>query len=285
MPRIDQKMPAPTSAPAAGATTTFRLPIGRRYHSLQLRGHAATAFTVAEIDEIRVLLNNKIVQRFSGADRNAMNRFDGREDAAIDAGSFIIEIPFDRYGLLTRPAEEETAINTGSVDPNTGKVINSFSLEIDLASSGITGTPSLELWATMSEQLPGGPGTVPHILKSTRDFAGAGEYEISDLPRGGVTTQFLDKVFMRPSTSTIDNLKVLANQTTLFERSNELNERKQRDGIRHPQSGWYVIDRTEHGYGGDPFDLRGLEDWRLKLTTGAALTLTMYSHYLGGLGD
>jgi len=284
MPRLDQKMPAPPSV-AAGQTTTFKLPIGRRYHSLQLRG-SATTITVADLTEIRILANNKIIQRYSGAHRNSMNRFDDREDAAIDGASFILELPFDRYGILTKAGEEETAINTGSVDPATGKVINSLSVEVDLAGpGGITGAPVLELFATMSEALPGGPGSVPHILKSTRDFASAAEYEISDLPRGGVTTQFLDKIFLLPSASTLENLKVLANQTTLFERTAALNERKQRDGIRSPQPGWYVIDRSEHGYGGDPFDLRGLEDWRLKLTTGAAMTLTAYSHYIGGLGD
>ncbi|HZF30004.1 MAG TPA: major capsid protein P2 [Gammaproteobacteria bacterium] len=284
MPRVDQKMPAPPSV-GTGATTTFRLPIGRRYHSLQLLA-SATTITVADLTEIRVLLNNKIIQRFSGADRNVMNRFDGRDDAANTGADFSLELPFDRYGILTKAGEEETAINTGSLDPTTGKVINSFSIEVDLAGpGGITGTPALSMNATTSEALPGGPGSVPHILKSTRDFSAAQQYEISDLPRGGVTTQFLDKIFMKPSTSTLDLFKVLANQTTLFERTAALNERKQRDGIRFPQAGWYCIDRSEHGYGGDPFDLRGLEDWRLQLTTGAALTATLYSHYIGGLGD
>ncbi len=284
MPRLDQKMPAPAGASAAGATTTFKLPIGRRYHCLSLLA-TATTITVDDLSEIRVLANNKVIQRFSGTDRNAMNRFDGREDAAIDATSFQLDVPFDRYGILTKAGEEETALNTGSVGPD-GKVINALSLEIDLRSGGgITGTPVLEMYAAMSEARPGGPGTVPHILKSTRDFAAAQVYEISDLPRGGVTTQFADKIFFKPSTSTLDRFKVLANQTALFERTTALNERKQRDGIRVPQAGWYAIDRSEHGYGGDPFDLRGLEDWRVQLETGAAMSLTMYTHYLGGLGD
>jgi hypothetical protein len=233
-----------------------------------------------------VLANNKIIQRFSGSDRNTMNRFDGREDAAVDATSFALELPFDRFGILTKAGEEETAINTGSLDPKTGKIINALSVEVDLAGpGGITGTPVLSMYATMSEALPGGPGSVPHILKSQRDFASAATYEISDLPRGGVTTQFLDKIFLKPSASTLENFKILANQTTIFERTAALNARKQSDGIRTPQAGWYVIDRSEHGYGGDPFDLRGLEDWRLQLDTGAAMTLTVYSHYIGGLGD
>lgn len=283
MPRVDQKMPAPPSV-AAGATTTFRLPIGRRYHALQLIG-TATAITAAELSEIRILANNKVIQRYSGADRNKMNLFDGREEAADSDAAFKLILPFDRYGILTKIGEEETALNTGSLDPNTGKIINSLSVEVDLAGSGITGTPALSMYATTSEQIPGGPGTVPYILKSTRDFAAAEQYDIADLPRGGVTTQFIDRVFMKPSTSTLDALKVLANQYTLFERTASLNERQQRDGIRVPQAGWYVIDRTEHGYGGDPFDVRGLDDWRVQVTTGAAMSMTMYTHYMGGLGD
>ncbi len=95
----------------------------------------------------------------------------------------------------------------------------------------------------------------------------------------------MDRVFLKPSTGTLETLRVLANSYKVFERSAALNERKQMDGIRVPQAGLYVIDRTEHGYGGDPFDLRSLDDWRLQFTTSGALTVTAYSHYLGGLGD
>lgn len=283
MPRVEQKMPAAQSV-VAGQTTTFRLPIGRRFHSLQLLG-SGTAFAVGDLSEIRILLNNKPIQRFSGTERNAMNLFDGRVAAPYSDAAFHLEIPFDRYGLLTKAGEEETAINTGSVDPNSGKSINAFSVEIDIASSGPSGTLGLDLYATTSERLEGGPGTVPYLLKSTRDYAAAAEYEISDLPRGGVSTAFINRIFMRPSTSTLENLKVLANQFTLFERTAQLNERKQTDGIRVPQAGYYVIDRTEHGYGGDPFDVRGLDDWRIRFDTGAALSLTLLTEYLGGLTD
>jgi len=284
MPRIDQKMPAAQSV-VAGQTTTFRLPIGRRYHALQLIG-AGTAFAPSDMSEIRVLLNNKVVQRYTGAARDMMNQFDGRVAATTSAAGFTLVLPFDRYGILTKAGEEETAINTGSADPNTGKVINSMSLEIDITGGGTaTGTLSLDLYATTSEQLPGGPGTVPYILKGVNDYAGAAEYDVSDIPRGGVTTQFVDRIFLTPSTSTLENLRVLANSYKVFERTAALNERIQTDGIRVPQAGTYVIDRTEHGYGGDPFDVRRLDDWRLQFTTGAAMTITRYVHYLGGLGD
>lgn len=283
--RIDTKMPAPASSVAASSTITFRLPIGRRYHSLQLLGSGAgLGFGVDDLSEIRVLANSKVIQRFSGSDRNTMNLFDGREDASIDADTFNLLLPFDRYGLLTKAGEEETALNTGSPDAN-GRSINQLAVEIDIAASGFSGTPQLAMYATQSESLPGGPGTVPYVLKSTRDYASADDYSISDFPRGGVSTQFIDKLFLKPSTSTLEDFLVEANQVKIFERTAALNERLQRDGIRVPQAGWYVIDRTEHGYGGDVFDLRSLDDWRLSFTTGAALTLTSYVHYLGGLAD
>lgn len=279
--RFDTKMPAP-NAVAASSTTTFRLPIGRRYHSLLLIG-TATTFAVADISEIRVLANEKVIQRFSGTDREVMNLFDGRDTAAVSAARFELVIPFDRYGLLTRAAEEETALNTGSVGAD-GRAIKSLTLEVDLG-AGLTGTPALTLYATQSEAVPGGPGSVPYIQLSTRDYAAADTYDISDLPRGGVNTQFLDKLFLKPSTSTLDNFEVLANSVKVFERTAVVNERAQRDGIRVPQAGYYVIDRTEHGYGGDPLDLRGLDDFRVKLATGAALTTRVLAQYIGGLSD
>lgn len=284
MPRIDQKMPTP-AAVATGSTATFKLPIGRRYHLLYLLG-AATTITVADLTEIRVLVNNKIIQRFSGTERNLLNKFDGREDAAISAAAFNLVIPFDRYGILTKAGEEETALNTGSVDPNTGKSITSLAVEVDLAApGGITGTPSLEMYATTSEALPGGPGTVMHVRKSARDYTAASQYDVADLPRGGETTQFINRIALLPSTSTLESLKIEANAYTLFERTAALNERAQRDGIRVPQAGAYVIDRTEHGYGGDPLDVRNLDDFRLKFTTGAAMQLVSLVEYMGGVGD
>jgi hypothetical protein len=278
-------MPAPASPVAASSTVTFRLPIGRRYHSLQLVGSGAgLSFGVDCLSEIRVLANSKVIQRYSGTDRNVMNLFLGRDDATIDDDNFNLILPFDRYGILTKAGEEETALNTGSADQN-GRSINQLAVEIEIAASGFTGAPKLEMYATQSESLAGGAGTVPYILKSTRDYAAADLYAISDYPRGGVSTQFIDQIFLKPSTSTLENLLVEANQVKVFERTAALNERLQRDGVRIPQAGWYVIDRTEHGYGGDPFDVRGLEDFRLSFNTGAALTLTSYMHYLGGLSD
>lgn len=282
--RIEVRMPA-FEGVAAGQTATAKLPIGRRYHELQLLG-SGTTITVADLLEIRVFANNKVIHRYSGTQRDLMNQFDGREAAAIDGASFRLVLPFDRYFLNTLASDEETAVNTGSVNPQTNEAITSLYVEVDLANpGGITGTPALSMNATVSEALPGGPGTVLHIMRHTRDIAGAGDFDIADLPRGAATSIALNRIFLTPSANTISRVRIERNQYVIFDRIAELNRRVQADGVRVPQGTTYVIDRTERGYGGDPIDLLGAADYRYILTVDGAMTVTTLSEYLGRLGD
>jgi hypothetical protein len=80
-------------------------------------------------------------------------------------------------------------------------------------------------------------------------------------------------------------MQIDRNQYVIFERTKVLNEKVQTDGVRTPQSGYIVIDKTERGYGGDPIDLVAVSDFRYKFTMTGAATLTILSEYLGRLGD
>jgi hypothetical protein len=282
MPRVTTKMPAPNSV-GKNQTITYRLPIGRRYHWMELYG-AGTAFTVAHLSEIRVLVNGITIQRFSGAERDKINQFEMRAAAAVDANSFILCIPFDRYGPeMLRAAQEDTAIVTGSADAN-GVAINTFSLEIDV-SNAPTAVTVMDLYGEQSESPAGGPGRIPYILKSTRDFSSAGTYENGDLPRGATNTAALEALYMTPSAGTLDNFVILANQAEIFRRTDPVNRRIQTDGIRTPQAGQYVIDRTEQAYASEPFVLVGLNDFRLRFDTSALMTVTTLAKYIGGLAS
>ncbi|AUR98305.1 double jelly roll capsid protein [Vibrio phage 1.249.A._10N.261.55.B9] len=273
MARIEVRMPAGEGI-AAGQTATFKLPIGRRFHELQL---AYSGVTLAQMTEIRIFANGKVIHRYSGSDRDSMNKFDKRA-----AASGVLTIPFDRYKLKTLAGEEETALNTGSADAN-GVSITSVYMEIDIAAAA--SAPVMSLTATQSDALPGGPGTVLHVQRHTRDAAGAGEFDISDLPRGTATSIALNRIFFKPSANDIAKVTIERNQYTIFERSKALNEVVQTDGVRTPQSGFVVVDKTERGYGGDPIDLVGVSDFRYKLDMTGTATLTIYSEYLGRLGD
>ena len=273
MARIEVRMPAGEGI-VAGQTATFKLPIGRRFHELQM---SYSGVTLAQMTEMRLFANGKVIHRYSATDRDAINKFDGR--AAADG---ILVIPFDRYNLKTLAGEEETALNTGSVDDQ-GMGITSLMLEIDLADAEYT--PVITMNATQSDALAGGPGTVLHIPRHTRDTAGAGEFDISDLPRGNATSIALNRLIVKPSANDISKMQIDRNQYIIFERSKALNELVQKDGVRVPQSGYIVIDKTERGYGGDPIDLVGVSDFRYKFTMTGASTLTILSEYLGKLGD
>lgn len=273
MARIEVRMPS-AEAVAAGQTATFRLPVGRRFHELQL---AYSGITLAQMTEMRLYANNKVIHRYSAAERDTMNQFDGRAAAAG-----VLTIPFDRYALKTLKAQEETALNTGSQGAD-GSAITSMYLEIDLDAAAAA--PAFSLTATQSEAVPGGPGTVLHVVKQIRDAAGAGDFEISDLPRGTPTSIALNRIFFTPSANAISAVKVERNQYTIFERSAALNEVVQADGVRVPQAGVVAIDKTERGFGGDPINLLGVNDYRYRLTMTGAAAITIHSEYLGRLGD
>lgn len=273
MARIEVRMPAGEGI-AAGQTATFKLPIGRRFHELQL---AFSGVTLAQMTEMRLFANGKVIHRYSAVDRDAINQFDGR----AAAGSILV-IPFDRYNLKTLAGEEETALNTGSVDAN-GVGITSLYLEIDIDAGAAA--PVLSINATQSDALAGGAGTVLHIQRHTRDAAGAGEFDVSDLPRGNATSIALNRLIVKPSANDVSKVQIDRNQYVIFERTKALNEKVQTDGVRTPQAGYIVVDKTERGYGGDPIDLVGVSDFRYKFTMTGAATLTILSEYLGRLGD
>lgn len=279
--KITTKLPNPEGV-VAGGTATFRIPVGRRIHSLFLDyAYNASTQNVADFTEIRIFANGQVIQRFTGTERDILNQFDGKE-----ASTGILELPFDRSKLITKAGREETAINTAVADES-GRKISSMYMEIDL-DSGMTITASdLKLYAKQSDAIPGGPGTIPFIRREQRTSAGADtDFQIADLVNPGVNAPdkvALSRVTFVPSTGTISNLKIDRNTYEIFDRSDELNRSMQTNGIRKPQSGYYSIDSAENGQGGEPIELFGMTDYRYRLNISAAMTLTCLSEYLGVL--
>lgn len=269
--RITQRMPAFEGA-AAGQTATCKLPIGRRFHHLFLE---YSGVTLAQMTEIRVLANAKVIQRFSAAQRDSMNKFQG-----MPAAAGILQIPFDRWGLMNRAQEEVTALNTNVQDQN-GNAVRSLTVEIDVSA----GTPVLALYAEQSAPVPGGPGLILQIRKDTRSPAGAGTFDIADLPFNSPSFFALNMVHFIPSAGTISKGVIERDLVNMWERKTALNEFVQNNGVRVPQAGWWSIDRTESGYGDDTLELAGVKDYRYKLDVSGAMTITCISEYVGLLGD
>lgn len=283
MPKITTKLPNPEGV-VAGGTATFRIPTSRRIHSLYLDyAYNVTTQNVADFTEIRLYINGQVFQRFTGTERDTLNQFDG-----LEASTGVLEIPFDRKGLKTAFGQEETAINTGVADEQ-GRMISSMYMEIDLDSGMTIGASDLALYAKESDAVPGGPGSIPYIRREQRSPAGAdSDYQISDFVNPGVNAPdkvALNRITLIPSTGTIDNLKIDRNTYNIFDRSDELNRSIQTNGVRTPQSGYYMIDTTENGYGGEVVELYGMTDYRYRLDVSAAMTITALSEYMGVLSS
>ncbi|HET8882609.1 MAG TPA: major capsid protein P2 [Solimonas sp.] len=266
---------------AAGQTATWDLPIGRRYHNLFLE---YSGVTLPQMTEIRITANGSVIHRYSGAERDSMNQFDGRAAAAG-----VLVVPFDRYALYSQGGEERTAIQTNSADPKTGVKIVNFKVEIDIDAAAAA--PVINITAEQSNNLTGalaGPGKILRILPFVRTFTASGEVELSDLPKAteGPAYQFINRVFFKSANMT--KLEIVQDNVQLFKRTKALNERLQSDGVRVPQSGYFAFDPVEAGYDYELLPLvyptgAPVQDFRYKPTLSAGETVKAIVEYLGSL--
>ncbi|WP_428398414.1 major capsid protein P2 [Marinobacter salarius] len=261
---------------SAGSTTTYDLPIGFKYLSFDL----VIGGTVdRSLVMIRHRINGEVIQEYSAADRDAMNQHDNLPDEAT-AG--VLFMPMSPENMKTRDAEEMTGINTGSRDQN-GRYISKYTVEIDVPGSATS--PTLDLFADTDEASVGGPGLIPRLLKFPYDL-NAGQRQLREFPKGGVKFARLRRIYIKAATADISEMEVKIDQKVHFERTDVVNRAAQTRGRRNPQAGWYVIDRTEKGYGGDPYRLTGVNDFALILEVGTTqANCPIYMDYIGGFAN
>lgn len=249
MPKTTRKMPS-FEGVAAGQTATLRLPIGRTYEQLLITYSGAT---LAQLNELRIIANGEVIHRITElAKLDSMNQFEGRA-----AASGVIVFDFNRFNMRTRAGEEFTGLGTGVLeDPNK---ITTLSLEIDIDAAAVGSALSCK-----AVQSP--PRPVGQILK-TRQFiytaGAAGEFEISDLPKG----DSINKVYFGNHVANVYTKVVIERDNFIeFERSVAENELIQTDGVRTPQAGYVVYDPTENGNGSENLATAGVQDLRFRLT-------------------
>lgn len=260
---LTRKMPS-FSGVGAGQTATCRLPIGLAYHALLLTYSGAT---LAQLNEARVIADGEVIHRYVELTKlDTFNKFEGRAAAAG-----VIVIDFDRYNLNTRPGREFTKIGTG--DPNDPNPISTLTLEVDVDAAAI-GT-ALSLKAIQSDPAPSG------IVKKVREFnynaPAAGDYEVSDLPKG----EMINKIYL--SKAGINSLKIERNNFVVFDRTAAENDLVQTDGVRVPQTNFFVYDPTEQGYGAEGLATAGVKDLRLTINVAASGAIPITVEYLGTL--
>ena len=279
---VNTKLPA-FDGVLAGQTATCRLPLGVSYHSVAI---AFSGIRLNQMGEIRVIGNNKVFQRYTAEQIALMNYANGDSyattdmtDTTIDNGTLVLN--FIRPKLKTFQGELLTALNT-QFDPQAPS-FRSLTIEIDIA-VGVT-SPVISATATQSAGTTGGVGTILNIFKQVRDIAGAGTYDVADVPRGTITSKALNRVVFFEGGGAITKVVVERNNRILFDREKALNDFMTYRAWRFPIPDAFIIDRCEGGFGGAGINLIGASDFRYKLTVNGASTIDVVSEYLGSLGD
>jgi len=150
--------------------------------------------------------------------------------------------------------------------------LSTLQVEVDI--SGST-APTLSAKAVQSGPSP--LGTLKKRRRFSYSVAGAGDYEISDLPKGDL----IDKIYVF-HTGNLTGVKLDRDNFRAFDRLDGENDLIQTDGVRVPQTNLFVIDPSERGNGGEAL-VSAVNDFRLIATTSAADTLTVLVDYLGNL--
>lgn len=266
MPKLTTKMPS-FEGVSAGATATLRLPIGRTYEKLII---AYSGVTLAQMQEIRLVGNGKTIRRYVGAGLvDAINKFD-RQNAA----GGLLTLNLSRPGLITKAGREDTLLGTG-VAPTEQypATLTTLQLEIDIAAAATA--PVLSCKAVQSSPRP-----LDKVLKVRRfGYApsAAGEFEIADLPRGDLINRIVFE------SDKITAIRIERDNRVIFERTKAENEDIQSNGVRTPQTGYFIYDPTEEGYGSEPLVTAGVQDLRIVLTMSAADQVPVNVEYIGRL--
>lgn len=264
---------------AAGQTATCKLPIGRTYHELQI--HHDASITVAEMEEIRLIANGKVIKRISGTTLDKLNQRDG---FAADGGT-LLTMSFDRIGMMTHAANIFTAIGTGrgiyTSGANAGKefggqddqfAINELAVEIDIA-AGAAGATNLKLSADQSEARPS--GLIVHSSKYNVDSPAASLVTFTPALRRGV----LNRIFF--VSSLITHIEVVKNGFTIMGKTAvadlAINEAK---AGKTAQSNYIAFDPTLWGVHGEELPLADAQQLEFRLTTSDAGTIAVQQEVL-----
>lgn len=247
-----------------GNTAVLRIPRGRTYHRLYCE---YSGVTLAQMSEIRLVVNGDVRARYKGAEFvDKYNQFEGRAAAAG-----VMTFDFDRYNLRTIDAENITAIGTGNPEDETP--VTSLSLEIDIDSGA--SAPQFTFTAETT------PASSVGLIKSLKNFTynptSSGEYDIVDLPRGPIINRLVLQ------NADITRVQIERDDTIIFDRSKDLNAVKQADGIRNPDSDWFVVDPTENGVGASGILTAGVQAFNVKIWLSSAGAVPVAAEYLDGI--
>ena len=260
----------------AGQTATCKLTRSNTYEDLLL---IYTGVTLAQMLEVRLVINGEVEQRWKGADEiDRINRFEGRQAAA---GSIVIDM--ERYHQRLRQGREATAIGTGlKSTENPRYIVNTMYLEIDIDAAAAN--PVLSLKANLRE--PRLLGAIRKRRITYHNASGAGIKEIVDLHQGG---EEMTRIFF--DSDKITSLRIERDGKVVFDRTKSENEQLQKDeglapdALHNGVGNTYCYFPGERGYIADSLETNGVEDLRFYLEMSAADDFTIAVESVGAISN
>lgn len=242
---------------AAGATSTFQIPLGPTYRSFELRptiagADATEAEMRAQIERVRVKING--IARIDVAGTRLLDLYE-YYGFTIDAGVFPI--------LLTRPyartpeGEENVAVGTNNVD--------TLTVEIDLAAGATIDALPMDAWMTLERR---DLGIIFEVRENSFVASGAGQLEIPTLPKSNG-----DLAALHLFSANITALQILIDSAVHFDGDIETMHNVLKRVSRVPVTNVVHFEATALDRLNDALPLANVQDFRQKLTMSGAGTV------------
>lgn len=166
MSRIFKKLPAADGV-AANSTVVQKCPVGPTYDMIHIDYSASGALTRANIQNIEVEVNGKVVQKFADGDQlQNINDYYGRPD-----DSNKLTLYFARPEMDSLAQERATALGTADVQ--------TLNIKFDIATAT---SPVVTCYAIQSEPQP--LGLITKVKEFIVNSSGSGEIQIDEIVRG-----------------------------------------------------------------------------------------------------
>ena len=242
-----------------GQIATKQIPLTATYMSLIVR---YKGLTLADMTDIKVLLNNQIIRQHSAADLNRINTYNGRTPLTNAVTEQWMFIDFTRPYLRTYAERVFTAIGTGlprNLDANSPE---QFSIEITIRPEAVDRAISLELWAELD--LPAPLGLIKYVQRHSwkaQQFGTATAPVYLDFD-GYVKGPSIQRVIAwRKVNGVVSNdvkivsAQLLNDNNISYETTKALADIQANDGFGNlePSDGLFVIDTAYAGDGNNGF--------------------------------
>lgn len=245
---------APASV-VAGETAVIRIRPGYT----RLRDHIILggSLTLAHLESIQVWINGQIQRELGSADDlDKRNQYYGMPAHSVNS---ILTVSHIREGLRRFVETHATGVGMGT-GPNVKNPIHTMEIRIKIASGAPAG--SISSYGEVSQPTP--PGLLLKETLDTKEYTTNGEKTISDLITG---PEEIDAIFIEEDGATVDSLRVFNQGRTIHERTAALNKHIIDSGqFRVNQSGLYILDKSERGFGKEPLLVSPVSRFELKPT-------------------